>query len=163
MKKCIYCKMDIPDDATVCGHCGKEQKKKTRIWPWILLIFVGIIAYGILSSPEETATKKVATKGIDYSKVLKFNVVSIKDYGPTMVGVKVKITNLTDKPIHNAQATCILLDANKKEIGFQKHYVIKSTEGGLEPRGSTYFEYVMDGSYDRTEYTSFKVDSLKFR
>lgn len=76
--------------------------------------------------------------------VMDFQIIAIHPYPRDMVGVQVKITNTCARHISQAQATCIALDAAGAEIGFARHYVIKSTEGGLAPGASTYFEYVIN-------------------
>ena len=97
-----------------------------------------------------------------FAEGLTINTVSFGSYGDTMVSVKVKITNNTNKHIKKAEVTCILLDNEQKEITFQKHYVVKSFEGGLEPNKSIYFEYVIDADPNKVQYAKYQIDQIKY-
>lgn len=92
---------------------------------------------------------------------VQFNVITTKSYGPGMLGVKVEITNTGNCHINQCDATCILLDSYGKKIGFQRHYVIKSTEGGLGPGNSTYFEYVVDVRPEIVDKILFHVEQIR--
>lgn len=43
MKECKYCKSEIPDDATVCAHCGKSQNGGNHVGLGILIAVIGIM------------------------------------------------------------------------------------------------------------------------
>jgi len=75
---------------------------------------------------------------------IKIKIISTETYGTKMIGIKVKITNSGMEHINQCLATCILYNSMNKEITVQKHYVIKSFEGGLDSKASTYFEYIID-------------------
>jgi len=119
-----------------------------------------------LKSESNIHTTVNATKTkekIPLEKILDFKVISSQSLGNTMAEVKVKITNLTNKGISNAQVTCILKGKDGKEIAFQKHYAIKSTEGGLAAKQSTYFTYIIDiVNYYDVETIAFHIDELNF-
>jgi hypothetical protein len=125
---------------------GKWTKVRIEGWIWTP------------SVSEEKPPPEKKTEG-----PLKFDIIKTSALGNTMVEVKVKIINNTDKYIHNAQVACILLDSNSQEIAFQKHYAIKSTEGGLAPHKSTHFTYVVDANYSHVKYVSFQIEELNFR
>ena len=94
---------------------------------------------------------------------LKFEFVNTVSYGYTMTGVKVKITNMSGRDIYNAQVTCIAKNKSGQEIDFKKHYVIKSTEGGLGAGGITYFEYVLDANRNAVDYVNFRLNDINYR
>jgi len=97
------------------------------------------------------------------AKALSFTVVKTGDYGPTMVSVKVKITNTSGRHIRSAQATCILRRANGEVVSFKRHYVVKALKGGLAPGASTYFEYVIDANPKEVSHAVFQTDTVKWQ
>ncbi len=110
------------------------------------------------SKNKKTLTAESEKKSI--SNPLEFDVVSTKRYGEEMLGVKVKITNISNRHINSCDATCILQDAQGKKLTFQRHYVIKSIDGGLPPGASTYFEYVIDVRPELVKGVSFHIETL---
>ena len=102
----------------------------------------------------------------DTENQLGFNLINSKDLGNNFVLVNLKITNLTDKHIDNAQAGCILKDENHAEISYEKHYVIKSDEGGLAPHASkdhVFYLYNHYGDFSKIKHILFQTESIKFK
>jgi len=110
------------------------------------------------SKNKKTLTAESEKKSI--SNQLEFDVVSYKRYGEEMLGVKVKITNISNRHVNSCDATCILQDAQGEKLTFQRHYVIKSIDGGLSPGASTYFEYVIDVRPELVKGVSFHIETL---
>ncbi len=99
-------------------------------------------------------------KKVPISNPLKFQVVTTKTYGQEMIGIQVKITNISNHHINGCEATCILKDAIDKDLAFERHYVIKSIDGGLAPGKFTYFEYVIDCKPDLVKKALFHIENL---
>lgn len=93
---------------------------------------------------------------------LEFKLISIEEMGE-YVFVKVKIKNISEKHINRARVACILLDANKNEITFEEHYVIKATEGGLHSGGETYFNYSIRAPYSEIKFVRWHILSIDFK
>jgi len=52
-KQCSQCKFNIPNDASVCGHCGSGQPYKVRdksMQGRIAGFFQGLFVYGLLGA-----------------------------------------------------------------------------------------------------------------
>jgi uncharacterized protein YgiM (DUF1202 family) len=126
----------------------------------------GWVLKRLVAKVEQKTQKRKESRAPEIKKskaTLKFDVIKTSGLGKTMVEVQVKITNNTAKHIHNAQVTCILSNSNRREIAFQRHYAIKSTEGGLAPHRSTYFTYIVDCNYSQVHYVSFQIEELNFK
>lgn len=56
--KCLYCKFTVPNDANVCGHCGRDlteqHRHRTKWFYSCLIVFVPVIAVAILIDIELT-------------------------------------------------------------------------------------------------------------
>ncbi len=89
---------------------------------------------------------------------LEFVVVSTKHY-TDMLGVKVEITNVSSRHINSCEATCILKDAQSQKLTFQKHYVI-SSDAGLRPGASTYFNYIINVQPELVKSVSFQIEDI---
>ena len=97
---------------------------------------------------------------------IRFDLIGPKDFSNVFVGVKVKVTNLTDRHIDNAQGSCILRDENNDEISFEKQYVIKSDEGGLAPhKTKEYMFYLYNnfGDFNKIKHIVVQPESIEFR
>jgi len=94
------------------------------------------------------------------NKLLDFKVITSKIYGDNMLGIQVKITNVSKRHINRCSATCILKDVNGDDLAFEQHYVIKSLEGGLAPKEFTFFEYVINVDPSRVKKVSFHIESI---
>ncbi|MFA5239548.1 MAG: hypothetical protein WC476_07580 [Phycisphaerae bacterium] len=108
----------------------------------------------------ETKNRKTEKSETVDSDPLEFDVISTKSYENEMLGVQVKITNLSSHHINSCEVTCILKNGEGKDLAFERHYVIKSTEGGLSPGNSTYFEYVINVQPELVKNVSFHIDSI---
>ncbi len=104
---------------------------------------------------EDYKVNKIQKK----SNLLEFDIISKEDYNE-MTGIKVKITNISKKHINSCYATCILKNAQGKELSFESHYVIKSRNGGLSPGASTYFEYAIEVRSRIVKYISFQIEKI---
>lgn len=90
---------------------------------------------------------------------LEFDVISTKQY-TDMLGVKVKITNISNRPLGGyCYVTCILHDAQGKQLTFQGHYPIKS-DNGLPPGASTYFNYIINVQPELVKSISFQIEDI---
>lgn len=94
------------------------------------------------------------------NKLLDFKVITSKTYGDDMLGIQVKIINVSKRHINSCYATCILKDVNGDDLAFEQHYVIKSLEGGLAPKEFTFFEYVINVDPSRVKKVSFHIESI---
>ena len=86
--------------------------------------------------------------------------ISRENISTEMVSVKIKVTNVGTKHINSCLSTCILYDGTT-EVAFQKHYIIRSIDGGLDINSSTYFEYIID--VPNTKYITglrFQIDII---
>jgi len=96
------------------------------------------------------------------SRGLRFDVIRIDTTSMTdMISVKVKITNDTDRRVASAQVACSVLNGEGREIAFQKHYAIRSFEGGLAPGASTRFNYVITTEPQQVRRVKFHVESIE--
>ena len=97
---------------------------------------------------------------------IRIDLIGPKDFGNVFVGVKVNVTNLTDRHIENAQGSCVLKDENNEEISFEKQYMIKSDEGGLAPhKTKEYMFYLYNnfGDYNKIKHILLEVESIQFK
>ena len=130
--------------------------KKTGIFLFCLFLLISLDVMADDNSSQSPAVKKQ----------LGFDLIGPKDFGNNFVGVKVTVTNMTDRHIDTAQAGCILQDENNEEISYEKHYVIKSDEGGLAPHTSKeymFFLYNNFGDYDKIKHILFQAESITFK
>jgi hypothetical protein len=118
-----------------------------------LCFTTGLIGWALLTMP--TTAKKPPI-----SNPLEFQVVTTKSYGGEMVGVQVKITNVSNRHINSCDVSCILQDAKGKDLGFERNYVIKSIDGGLAPGAFTYFEYVIDSRPELVKNVLFHIEKI---
>jgi len=103
------------------------------------------------------------TQGQSGKSPLRFDLIRLMPYPSDMVGVQVKITNLSKRRISAAEVTCIVLDASGKEIGFARHYVIGPADAGLAPSAATYFEYIVDvQNPSKANSVRFHVEDVRF-
>lgn len=110
------------------------------------------------SNNEKTLTTGTEKKSI--SNPLEFDVVSSENYGGETLGVKVKITNISNRHINLCEATCILQDAKGEQLTFDRNYIINSADGGLAPGASTYFEYVINVRPELVKGVLFNIEAL---
>jgi len=75
-------------------------------------------------------------------------------------GIKIKITNKSGKHLNQCEMSCILY-RDKTEVDVETHYVIKSTEGGLDAGRSIYFEYVFSVSTNQFNRIGFNIESIR--
>lgn len=54
--KCKECGKEVSNKAKTCPNCGAKAPKKTSLFTWLVLIFIGLIAYGVSQSPSTTST-----------------------------------------------------------------------------------------------------------
>jgi len=99
-----------------------------------LLVTTSLLLLTVLSCTDVRESKQPQ---------LRIEIVSSREVG-SMVEVKVKFTNVSDKHINSAKGTAIIYDKNHNEIGFQEDYVIKSTEGGLKPNATARHSFIVD-------------------
>ncbi len=71
---------------------------------------------------------------------LEFRAIKTEQVGD-MVIVQVKVTNTSGRHIKSCEVTCVILDEKERELGFDKHYAVKVTEGGLPPEASNYQQF----------------------
>jgi hypothetical protein len=125
-----------------------------------MCVCLGILALVVVSLtacvPSSETEKTEGPRATD----LRFDVVSTERLGE-YVEVKVKITNVSGQHVNSANVTCVLLDRAGEEITFKTHYAVKSSEGGLAPRESTYFTYTMAADYSQVASVRFKVRSIR--
>jgi hypothetical protein len=118
-----------------------------------LCFIIGFVGWALLTMP--TTAKKTPI-----SNPLEFQVVTTKSYGGEMIGVQVKITNVSNRHINSCDVSCILQDAKGKDLGFERNYVIKSIDGGLAPGAFTYFEYVIDSRPELVKNVLFHIEKI---
>ena len=126
----------------------------------IILVLL-VAAFAIYYLYENEPVLKPPSPIDSLKKNLKFDVISTEAIGAKMVQVNVKVTNLGNRHINQAEIACILHDINGHEIAFAKHYVIRSLDGGLPGGQLIYFEYVINANYSQTKSVSFHIDSIK--
>lgn len=61
-KKCKYCAMMIPDEASVCPHCRKGQPMPVRWWQVALLLIFCFVVYTCAASVPTNETYKEKAK-----------------------------------------------------------------------------------------------------
>lgn len=49
-KRCQFCKLLLPTDATICPHCGKEQASAAIRWTAAIAVVVGLLSFARLMS-----------------------------------------------------------------------------------------------------------------
>lgn len=140
-------------------------------------VVVGVLAFlwiSVGSSPEIQRERRLWREGLTGSRAgpsgkgpskesaLRFDTVSLKDYGPDMVGVQFKVTNISGRAIRNAQVTCLLRGADGREFAFQRHYAIKS-DAGLAPGASTYVQYVIDAARGSIKSIDYHVEAIAWQ
>ena len=128
---------------------------------------IGILLLGFfLITSLDAIASDVNAPSPDIEIQLGFNLINSKDLGNNFVLVNLKVNNLTDKHIDNAQAGCILKDENHAEISYETHYVIKSEEGGLAPHASNdhiFYLYNHYGDISKIKHILFQTESIKFK
>ena len=132
------------------------EKKTLLITSLIILLGSALFFFCEYSSVDKKNINK------EYSDSLEVDIIKSERLGG-YYSIKIKITNSGNRDIHNALATCILLDQNEQEIDFKKHYVIKSTEGGLVVGRSTYFTFSIGPINQEATSVKIKWDSIKFK
>lgn len=76
--------------------------------------------------------------------------------------VKIMIRNISNQNIKNCQLTGILFDGNS-EVDVESHYVISSTEGGLNTNDFTFFEYIFSVEQLKYNAIGFKIKSIDYK
>ena len=130
--------------------------KKTGVF--LLCLFL-LIPWYVMADDANSQSRAVNNQ-------IRFDLIGPKDFGNVFVGVKVNVTNLTDRHIDNAQGSCILKDENNDEISYEKQYVIKSDEGGLGPhKTKEYMFYLYNnfGDYNKIKHILIQPESIKFK
>ena len=54
--KCKECGKEVSNKAKTCPNCGAKAPKKTSLFTWLVLIFIGLIVYVVSQSPSTTST-----------------------------------------------------------------------------------------------------------
>lgn len=106
---------------------------------------------------------KVENKSETSKKPINIKVIKTESYGNKMIEVQAKITNLSGRKINNAIVTCIIKSNSGRTIDFKKHYVIKSSEGGLKSGNSTYFDYILNANPNLVSTVTFQVDNINYK
>lgn len=94
---------------------------------------------------------------------LSIEIIKEESLGNEMVEVQIKVTNISDKDIHNAIMTCVAENSSGRPLDYKKHYVIKSSEGGLNSGNSTYFTYILDANPGLVANAVFQIDNIKYK
>jgi hypothetical protein len=123
-----------------------------------LCLTIGFVGWALLTKPKSEVP--ATAKKTPVSNPLEFQVVTTKSYGREMVGVQVKITNVSNRHINSCDVSCIVQDAKGKDLGFERNYVISSIDGGLEPGAFTYFEYVIDSRPELVKNVLFHIEKI---
>lgn len=129
----------------------------------LLLLLAG--CYSVASSSSSSLNLAESTPQVHVESPaypLRFDVIQLVDY-VRRVGVQTKITNRNKRDIRNCLATCMVYDNTGEELGFEKHYVVKSLEGGLSAGASTHFEYVIDASPNIVTKVSFHIEHINWK
>lgn len=53
--KCKECGEKISKKATACPQCGAPPKKKTSLFTWLVVVFVGLVVVGVANQPPASA------------------------------------------------------------------------------------------------------------
>ena len=150
MKKCIYCKSNIDNDATVCPFCRREQSSSDS---FLLDLFVrigiiGVILVGIayLYIKYDYEPQDTYKTMFDKSSYLNYKVDKVeKDkYEYKIIGI---VTNTSSHKIEQAYITFSCFDKQGNQIGSATDSV-----ANLNPNGTWKFEASYFGQADKCEF-----------
>lgn len=181
MKKCIFCKSDIDEQAIICPVCKREQKKKSALGVVISItivivlfcVFVATIMSVGESNLEENVQKAIGDELIceNYKMVVnefKFKTGSIDSWqevpkGTEWIGIIVTATNTSDENVNIYPSNFEITNSNGEIIKYNvisyKVWGNYETLGGELAPGGTKTGYV---SFSNTNTDNSNL-TLKFK
>ena len=107
------------------------------------------------------------TQPVDLGGNISFDIISTEKLGDNLF-VKVKVINTSGRFIRSAEATCILCDAQGRELDVATYHVIKGFDGehhGLAAGDHTYFEFPFGANYPPNQQLKFrfKINSIRWQ
>jgi len=154
MKKCNFCAEEILEDAKICKHCKKEQKKKgTPLWQWVLLIFVVAVFFSASRSSNKTETNSYTPAPDPISvKVTKF---STDGNYYHVIG---RIQNDGSVPYRFVQVGATFYDKNKSVSG--TNFTYACGQDYVQPGGQKAFDMM---GHDPGDYNTVKVSVNSYK
>lgn len=126
---------------------------------WVIYQITPKEKYKLPEVPRGSKKRTVPIRNRLDSDSIETEVIRISPRGEYS-SVKIKITNKSNRHINSCKMSCILYQ-NNKEIDVMTHYVIASTDGGLDPGKSTYFDYIFSTNRNQFNKVRFNIESIR--